>query len=87
MILIPLYVLLLILFVILLSFNKKIITHIFNNPDLKTEFLTDCTQFSKDEFDEVSIENILENMKENSTQSNYLTFKTLPSNYLLFCNF
>ena len=87
MILIPLYVLLLILFVILLSFNKKIITHIFNNTDLKMEFLTDQCQYFGDEFDEVSIENILENMKENSIQSNYLTFETLPSNDILSCNF
>ena len=84
---IPLYILLLILFVILLSFNKKIITHIFENPDLKTEFLTDCTKCSKDEFYEISIDNIIKNMKENSTQSNHLTFKTIPSNYLLYCNF
>ena len=51
------------------------------------EFLTDQCQYFGDEFDEVSIENILENMKENSIQSNYLTFETLPSNDILSCNF
>lgn len=68
------------LFMILLSFNKKILTHIFNNSDLKKEFLTETYENYETEFDEISIDTILENMKENDTKSSYLTLQNLPSN-------